>query len=713
MPDYSQKPNDIHALVTRLIELGYYPVPIPGGCKGPTIEGWQNLRMKPEDVPFYFAEPGMLVGVLHKNTCFIDVDVYDADLATTIADEAKRRFPGALERVGQYPKTAIVLGLDEVGYKVRNTRRAEAEIDGQTLTAQVEIRTLTRQAVVYGRHPETQQNYRWIGRDLWQTPVSDLPKATQAEMQDFRDWADAQIREWAGITDGPQTAQLFDASRFITGTSEANKATDDEFLAALRYIPASVGYDDWLAALMGIHDFYAGSQAGLQVAHQWSSDYSHYSANEVNAKWRSFEVGKGVTYKTVFQMAKSAGADLSAIARMNRTEPARALSIAVNVTAGATATADEWDDAPEPAQAQAQSAPPDTGLEWFADIGVALGNDYIVKGVIDSGTMSVIYGPSNSGKTFFAMDLAYHLAAGLQWRQHRVKQACVLYLAAEGGRGVLNRVSAIKKEFGVQSIPFAVKRAGLDLLNKEADLETIFNLAQEVKAKSPELPLVIFIDTLSRVMAGGDENSAADMTQLIRNIDAIRELTGAHIVLVHHTGKDTARGARGHSSLRAATDTEIEVQSEDGARAAMVTKQRDHAGGEVYAFQLKSINLGTDQDGDDVTSCVVEATDSDEYKAAKKAAKGVGVNQRIIMETFDQMLGEGLGKPNPGGVGLPETGQFWTVNFDDLKRIATSKMDAVNARDAWSRAWRSLSAENGVFRMVSGLCWRSDRKVKH
>ncbi len=256
-------------------------------------------------------------------------------------------------------------------------------------------------------------------------------------------------------------------------------------------------------------------------------------------------------------------------------------------------------------------APPKTlpPLEWFDDVEPALADAYIVKGLLSQGAMSVVYGPSNSGKTFLALDLAFHIAIGSAWRGRRIRQAAVLYLAAEGGRGVANRIAALKMETGVCEVPLALRRAGLDLLHNQANLQELVDLARAVQENFPELPLLIVIDTLSRIMAGGDENSAADMTALIRNIDAIREATGAHIMLVHHTGKDTARGARGHSSLRAATDTEIEVGNDNGARAALVTKQRDYQGGETFAFTLKSVTLGHDQDGDEVTSCVVEAVD--------------------------------------------------------------------------------------------------------
>lgn len=370
------------------------------------------------------------------------------------------------------------------------------------------------------------------------------------------------------------------------------------------------------------------------------------------------------------------------------------------------------EDWSEPEQAPAPTEPPE--VEWFDDIEAALTDSYLVKGVIARESMSVIYGPSNSGKTFFSLDMAYHIAIGATWRGHRVSQAAVLYLAAEGGRGVANRIVALKQEHGVCDVPLALKRAGLDLLHDQADLQTVYELARGVQARKPGLPLLIVIDTLSRVMAGGDENSAADMTALIRNIDAIRAATGAHVMLVHHTGKDTARGARGHSSLRAATDTEIEVQNsedEEGAqhRAAMVTKQRDYSGGETFAFTLKTVLLGEDQDGDEVTSCVVETADAEEFRAAKKAKKGIGGNQKLVLEAFDQIAAE-IGKPNPGGIGMPEPGAFICVPMDELRTASMGKFAAEQKRGAWRDAWKALSEDRGILKSSLDLVWRTDRK---
>lgn len=699
VPIQYERPKSVHDCAARLIQLGYFPVPIPMGRKGPTIDGWQNLRCKPEDVPNLWDTTGMSIGVLHVNTAALDIDVYDPDLAARLLAEGMRRFPGALERIGHAPKTAIVMRVEGPEWAVRATSKGKKG----DLTAQVDIRAFTRQFVAYGYHPDTGKPYTWPRGELWNTPNAALPVITKDEAQSFRDWCEAEILAWAG-EDPRKVIDLEQRRQSDIGDEKCGEAL---FLEALQWVSPSLGHEDgWCEALMAIHDFYNGSNQGLEVAKDWSSSDPRYTPREVESKWKSFKVGGGVTYRAVLGMAKKAGADLREMRR--RLEPSATYS-EERTFSGAKQYADPTQAlAAEPAETAKTGA----AIEWFRDIAPALTDSYIVKSFIGADTMSVIYGPSNSGKTFFTLDLAFHIAAGLPWRGRRVNRAGVLYLAAEGGKGVANRIAALKIEKGTGDIPLALRRAGLDLLKQEADLQIVFNLANEVKAASGGGRILIVIDTLSRVMAGGDENSAADMTALIRNIDAIREATNSHIMLVHHSGKDVARGARGHSSLRAATDTEIEVQNEDGSRAAIVTKQRDYQGGETFAFDLKPVLLGVDQDGDEVSSCVIEATDSEEFKAARKAAKGRGKNQQIIMDTFDQMVSEGMATGNPGGVGMPESGQFWAVNTNELRRIAQGKMTGDNTAKLFRQAWDALTASDGLFVTGDNLAWRIDRRKK-
>ncbi len=175
----------------------------------------------------------------------------------------------------------------------------------------------------------------------------------------------------------------------------------------------------------------------------------------------------------------------------------------------------------------------------------ALSRRYLVKGWLERGALSVLYGESNVGKTFLALDLAMHVAAGCQWHGVRVQGGPVVYIAGEGGRGIRNRIEALRcalpnltrgAEKGFHLLPVSV-----DLCR--ADGDALVKVLQSL----PSSPALVVVDTLARAMGEGDENSGQDMGAMIRTLDLIRGETGAHVLVVHHAGKDTSKGARGHS----------------------------------------------------------------------------------------------------------------------------------------------------------------------
>lgn len=548
-----QRPQTFHDLVRRLIDLGYYTVPIPAGHKGPTITGWQNLHMTADQVPSYFNQEDMLVGILHKNNCFIDIDVYDADLATIISDEAKRRFPGCLERVGQYPKTAIVVGLDECGYKVQNTIRAESN----GLSAQVEIRTLTRQAVVYGKHPDTGQLYKWIGRELWETPVSDLPVPAKSEVEDFRNWADAKIREWAGIEDDApqQTAQLFNIGMFHTSSDE--RATEEQFLEALKHAPADSDYHTWVECLMGIHDFYGGSQTGLAVAQDWSANYSSYNPREVESKWRSFELGKGIGYKTVFGIAKQNGADLSAIARMGKPETV------------AAAAAASFSIATQPVAQETPQEAPKTASEWptlYDDFDEASiePRQWIYANHYLRSFVSVLASAGGIGKTSLQIVEALAICTGKPLLGEPVKQQCNVWIVnlEDPMDEMKRRVLAAMRHYGIK--PEEVR--GKLFIDAGRDFSLIFAaqtregvipndaLVAHLKAKIPERDIgCVFIDPFVGAHQINENDNMA-VNSVVAQIREVADETRCAIGLVHHIRKGNGQDAdidsvRGAGSL--------------------------------------------------------------------------------------------------------------------------------------------------------------------
>lgn len=246
-----------------------------------------------------------------------------------------------------------------------------------------------------------------------------------------------------------------------------------------------------------------------------------------------------------------------------------------------------------------------------------------VEDTFTTGGASVIFGGANVAKTFFMLDLAASVATGRPFRgELATDQGAVVYVALEGTTGMRNRIEAMHRE-GIlpPDAPFFLIFDPVNLLTEGHAAR----LAESVKAAADqsEMPCkLVVLDTMSRAMAGGDENKPGDMTAAVAAIDAVRALTGAHVAVVHHSGKDEARGSRGHSSLRGAVDTEIEIVRPEGQSisTARVTKQRDLPFGPPMPYSLRVIELGTNRRGKPITSCVVKH--EDEIMAATPAKGG-------------------------------------------------------------------------------------------
>lgn len=234
--------------------------------------------------------------------------------------------------------------------------------------------------------------------------------------------------------------------------------------------------------------------------------------------------------------------------------------------------------------------------------------DQLVEGLIGRTAMSILYGDSNSGKTFFAIDLASSVAQGAMWMDRHTVEGLVLYLATEAPRSVITRMQAYQKHYGRKVPNLVIVKSPIDLFDGAADASTIIQLIQSLEAEHGVKCELVIGDTLARLAAGANENSGEDMSTVIRHADRIKREAKAHVMLIHHSGKDQARGARGWSGLRAAIDTEIEVTSDDvtGLHAAEITKQRDIPGkGDRIGFKLEVVDLGAGQWGHRRTSCVV------------------------------------------------------------------------------------------------------------
>lgn len=243
---------------------------------------------------------------------------------------------------------------------------------------------------------------------------------------------------------------------------------------------------------------------------------------------------------------------------------------------------------------------------WAADYPTVTAPETIVGGLLEAGTLAVLYGEANTGKSTFALDLALAITRGEPWRGRTTRKGIVLWLALESAAGLRRRVVAHRVYHDTaRAALFADVTVAVSLLEVH-DVASIIATIRAAESAAGEKCALLVVDTTARALAGGDENDGRDMGTLVRGCDLIRAETGAAVLLIHHSGKDSTRGARGHSSLRAAVDTELEVSGQANPRQARVTKQRDLPSGDVFAFDLEPVEIGQDPaTAAPITACVV------------------------------------------------------------------------------------------------------------
>jgi hypothetical protein len=299
---------------------------------------------------------------------------------------------------------------------------------------------------------------------------------------------------------------------------------------------------------------------------------------------------------------------------------------------------------PAPAEAEKPSRFVPVSVDEFAS---GPEPEWIIDDLLPRSELAVIYGESGCGKSFWMLDLGLAVARGLHWRGIKTTQGKVVYVCAESPAGFKKRFHAYAhqnkiKLSDLRGTMYLIGNAPNLLLVKEVD-----ELIGELKALGPLA--VIVLDTLSRCVPGANENSGEDMGLALKHCQEIHKRTGALVALIHHSGKDAARGARGWSGIRAATDTEIEVTRIGALHRAELTKQRDAEDGRVFGFRLPSVAYGYTEAGKELSSLIVEPVEISSI--AQKDKPPTAPAQRTIWDALkdgplsvDELLTRAAGK---------------------------------------------------------------------
>jgi len=329
----------------------------------------------------------------------------------------------------------------------------------------------------------------------------------------------------------------------------------------------------------------------------------------------------------------------------------------------------------------------------------------LIAGWLDQGGTSMVVGATGSGKTFLALDLAMHVATGRAWHGRRVEPGGVVYVAAESPRGVQRRLLAAKKHHKLSDdLPFDIIPEAVNLAGSRPETDALIDAIREAGA-GPRAPVaLVVIDTLARAAVGADENSSGEMGSIIAQVERIRAKTGAHVMVVHHLGKDATRGARGSSALKAAVDTEITVAD----FTAEVTKQRDGETGAKVAFELRTVVIGNDRHGALIEAPAVLHKVLGEQRRSKPLKGHAAAAYEVLRELIAKR-----GEPVPAGAGAPENTRgvpeiAWREAFvarDLAPKGRTKANSATGAKvRAFSRARARLRTEQRI-QISSGFVW--------
>lgn len=472
-----------------------------------------------------------------------------------------------------------------------------------------------------------------------------------------------------GATSGP----TFDPDDFMAGREPKVGYTVAQMKELLSYLDPSMGRKPWLHIGMALKHETEGDDTGFETWDEWSQGGDTYPGTEaLRYQWESFKAAPGkrhITLRTVMRMAKEA-----------KQKACRPLTVQ-DLLAPALISLGEPGEGRTPAQFEgkfpiyrADDAVLNRPIEW------------LVKGVLPRSDLGILFGTSGSGKTFVALDLAMALSRGVPWREHRVpKSVRVLYIAAEGSGGVGNRIKAYLKKYGIERPHNLSVMPATPSLMIDGDIREV--LASVTAADGFD---VIIIDTFAQVTPGANENAADDMGRALANLRALAEATQAMPILIHHAGKDASKGARGWSGLKAAADVQIEViRREKDAREIYVEKLKDGEDGARFGFELEVVDLGVDEDGDPVSSCVIRHTDAAPIQNRGSQVGPRGNNQRKVFDCAKE-----------AGAALPDGAL--TVEVID-RAIRSIPYDPANSSDAKPKRDQRRSH---VERALRGLCDR-------
>lgn len=191
--------------------------------------------------------------------------------------------------------------------------------------------------------------------------------------------------------------------------------------------------------------------------------------------------------------------------------------------------------------------------------------DWLIHGLVAVNDRCVIYGEWSSFKSWVALDMLLHLAAGRNWQGFGVKRRyrCVYVDEEMNLQASMRRVKRLSAGARLpDDLPFTLAWAAGVRFNANG----AHKLLSLVRQHQPE---VMVIDSLRRVLVG-DEKEATDVSNFWRNLEPVR-LAGITTIVLHHMNKDS----EGERDLRdrASGSTDIMAGADSGLAITLLSQE--------------------------------------------------------------------------------------------------------------------------------------------
>jgi hypothetical protein len=334
-------------------------------------------------------------------------------------------------------------------------------------------------------------------------------------------------------------------------------------------------------------------------------------------------------------------------------------------------------------------------------------SNWIIKGILSSEALAVLFGETGSMKSFVALDMGLSIARGFShWQGHPIKkQGAVFYIAGEGKPGLRARAKVWGQhhEVDLKIIPFHISDRQAKFLDDQTEVPAAVDELQEATGEDPVL---IVIDTLARNFGSGDENKTEDMSKFVAIATDLMNKYHCSILIIHHSGLTNTERARGAVALKAAADWEYRLEKNDELRKLTCTKSKDYEAPAPMFFRPDTLAVDGlfDEDGDPITSIVLTKTDA--AGATQKPLRGA---QKVAYEALEAVVDrEGAVVPESGGELAVDIKSWRAEAF--MKGVSSSD-DGETKRRAFRRAVDGLRDAGRVD--TYNDWWWATRQTRH